>query len=148
MKILVDQNLEKHIAKSLTLAGHAALHTTEIGMPTATDEDLFQYCRDAGLLFITADVKLTKFLASSKATSPSVVIVRDYGFGVKQSPALLPDLIAVLSVVKDILLGGDHAVFTKRIDRPLRLRILPLDEFEHTEPFVDQMMLFSELYLN
>lgn len=130
MKLLVDQNLEPNICDALSDIGHDSLHTNTIGLATATDEELLELCRKENRLFITADIRLTKYLASTNSNSPNILIVRGYGFGIRQSPKLIPDLIETLDVVSEIVSGGDNAVFSCRIDRPVRVRLLPFEESE------------------
>jgi len=133
MKILVDQNLQPEVAQHLLTKKYDAIHTSQIGMQIADDTEIFDYCRQENRILVTADVKLIKYLASSNAITPSVLIVRGYEFGTRTSPKLLPDIECALTIVNDILVGQDEAVFTLRINRPLRVRLLPLNQDEPAE---------------
>ena len=62
MKILVDQNLSASVAESLSKAGHDAVHTRDIDMRVAKDEELLDLCRTQSRLMLTGDVRLNKFL--------------------------------------------------------------------------------------
>lgn len=49
-----------------------------MSLQQVTDPEIFSYCIETRRVLITADKKLTKFLASSIATAPSVVILRGF----------------------------------------------------------------------
>lgn len=67
MKLLVDQNLPRRLAALLQIEGHDALHTEHEGLATAADPLILSWCCARTRLLVTADKKLTKFLASSGA---------------------------------------------------------------------------------
>ena len=96
MKLLVDQNLASSLAARLTAEGHDAPHTRDLGMARTSDEDIFEWCRDNDAVLLTADKRLPKYLATQQATSPSVVIFRDYLLGIDR---LGDDLLAAIDAI-------------------------------------------------
>lgn len=123
MKLLVDQNLPRSLAARLTDRGYDVVHTTDAGLEKAADPDVFAYCVAHRRALITGDKKLTKFLASSQAISPSVIIVRDYEFDIGRLSRLLAEN---LPLVQETVLSRGHAVFSVGPNRPTRVQILPL----------------------
>ena len=79
MRRLVDQNLPRSLVTRLAQAGHDSVHASDLGLEKAVDPDVFSACIDQERVLVTADKKLTKFLAASNATTPSVVVVRGFG---------------------------------------------------------------------
>lgn len=123
MKFLVDQNLPATLATRLTSRGHLAEHTSTLGMERSLDEDIFRWCRDHDAVLLTADKRLTKYLATQRATSPTVVIFRDYLLDVAQLEA---DLVASVDAIQNALAQDSHAVFSMAPQRPTRAQLLPL----------------------
>lgn len=123
MKFLVDQNLPPAIATRLVAEGYEAQHTRDLGFERITDEELFEWCRQNTAVLLTADKRLTKYLAEQRATSPSVVIVRGYLLDFAQ---LETDLITGLGAIEEVVTTEGHAVFSMGPDRPTRAQLLPL----------------------
>lgn len=123
MKLLVDQNLSVSLVDQLASAGHEANHTTTTGMASASDPAIFEWCRENKAALVTADKKLTKFLAAEQAADPSVVIVRGYLLDVE---SLASDLVASLPVIEETVSSRGPAVFSVSPDRPIRAQLLPL----------------------
>ena len=59
MKLLVDQNLSLSLVDQLASAGHEANHTTTVGLASASDPAIFEWCRENDAVLVTADKKLT-----------------------------------------------------------------------------------------
>lgn len=122
MRFLVDQNLPATLAARLGGEGHEAFHTRDLGMEQSPDEDIFKWCRKNDAVLLTADKRLTKYVAEQHATDPSVVVFRGYLLDVKQLEAdLLSDLDAILHTIAN----EGHAVFSVGPDRPTRAQLLP-----------------------
>jgi len=122
MKLLIDQNLSQQLSNALNNSGYEAFHTSQRGLAFASDTALFAICREENLALVTGDIRLTKYLASEKSSSPTVIIARNY----LRDMDMLPDLLAIISVAQQIIVGGDHAVISLSRNRPARIRILPL----------------------
>jgi predicted nuclease of predicted toxin-antitoxin system len=123
VKLLVDQNLPASLATRLTTAGQEAHHATDLGFERAGDEVIFEWCRRNGAVLLTADKKLTKYLATQHASSPSIVIARGYLLDVTRLEA---DLLADLDAIERTISNEGHAVFSMGPDRPTRAQLLPL----------------------
>lgn len=123
MKFLVDQNLPSTLAVRLAAEGHDAQHTRDLGMERTLDEDIFAWCRQHDAVLLTADKRLTKYLASQHAATPSVVIFRDY---LLDFTRLESDLLAGLDAIERTIANDGHAVFSMGPDRPTRAQLLPL----------------------
>jgi predicted nuclease of predicted toxin-antitoxin system len=123
VKFLVDQNLPTTLSAHLIAEGQEARHTRDLGFERAPDTDLFAWCRRNDAVLLTADKRLTKFLAEQHATSPSVVVFRSYGLNFVQ---LAADLFADLDRTGGVVTHQGHAVFSMASDRPTRVQLLPL----------------------
>ena len=76
MRLLLDANLSPRIADSLSAAGFDAVHVADLGLVTATDEEIFDRAAEQGLVVVTADSDFGALLAMRRTTSPSVVHLR------------------------------------------------------------------------
>ena len=123
MRLLVDQNLSPTLVDQLTSAGHDAQRAAALGMEKASDPAIFEWCRGNDAVLVTADKKLTKFLAAEQAADPAVVIVRSYLLDVDR---LASDLIASLPQIEETITSHGPAVFSVSPDRPIRAQLLPL----------------------
>lgn len=123
MKFLVDQNLPASLAAQLADAGQHAQHTSALGLERTADEDLFEWCRQHDAVLLTADKRLTKYLASQRASSPSVIVARGY---LLDFPELVADVLDDLDAIAQVIGSDGHAVFSMGPDRPTRAQLLPL----------------------
>lgn len=76
MKLLVDANLSPRVADGLRQAGFEAVHVVDLGLVTASDDEIFDRATAEGLTVVTADSDFGMLLALRRATSPSVVQLR------------------------------------------------------------------------
>lgn len=125
MRLLVDQNLPRSLATRLAQAGHDCVHASDLGLEKAADPEVFSVCVDQERVLVTADKKLTKFLASSNATAPSVVTVR--GFGGPASD-VADALVSALGLIAETIQDRGHGVFSVGPARPTRVQLLPLGD--------------------
>lgn len=95
----------------------------DLGLERTADEDLFEWCRLNDAVLLTADKRLTKYLATQRAASPSVIIARGYLLDFTQLEA---DLLADLDGIERMISKEGHAVFSMGPDRPTRAQLLPL----------------------
>lgn len=123
MRILVDQNLSKVVARELGQRGTDAQHTSDAALGMASDEEIFEWCRRTDAVLLTADKRLTKYLAAQHASDPSVIVVRGYQL---DFPRLVADLSADLPAITQAIADRGHAVFSMAPDRPTRAQLLPL----------------------
>lgn len=76
MRFLIDNNLSPVLAEGLKAAGHDAVHVRDLGMQAATDPVVLGQARSEGRILISADTDFGTLLARSKATRPSVLLIR------------------------------------------------------------------------
>ncbi len=76
VRLLVDANLSPRVADGLRDVGFDATHVADIGLLTATDDQIFDHAVANGLVVVTADSDFGMLLAQRRATSPSVVHLR------------------------------------------------------------------------
>ena len=76
MKLPLDQGLPRTAASLLRVAGIDTVHVGEIGMATAEDAEILSRSQQEGRIIVTLDADFHALLASSGATSPSVIRIR------------------------------------------------------------------------
>lgn len=123
MRLLIDQNLPRALVGGLGEAGHDVVHAADVHLERASDPEVFSACVGERRVLVTADKKLTKFLAMSEATEPSVVVVRGFAGSAGQ---MVEVLLADLELVEETVSSRGHAVFSIGPDRPARVQLLPL----------------------
>lgn len=79
-------------------------------------------CRAEERILVTADKKLTKFLAATRATGPSILVLREFSRGVDLAEVVL----ANLESVEKVLSVHGAAVFSFAPEKPIRVELLPL----------------------
>ncbi|MFC0863474.1 DUF5615 family PIN-like protein [Sphaerimonospora cavernae] len=73
MKILLDQNLQRSLMPPLRAASIDVVHTWDVELAQSSDEEVFEWCCASVRMLVTSDKKLTKYLAASGMTCPTVV---------------------------------------------------------------------------
>lgn len=76
MNIILDMNLPPKWAVLLNEAGFNALHWSEVGAPTAADEEIMDYARKTDAVVLTHDLDFSAILAATQGNKPSVVQLR------------------------------------------------------------------------
>jgi predicted nuclease of predicted toxin-antitoxin system len=118
--LLLDQGLPRSTTIRLSALGLDAEHVGDCGLATADDQTILDYARRRGHTIVTLDADFHKYLALSRATTPSVIRIRIEGLKAEQLAALLVD---VLDECREDLSRG--AVISATETR-IRLRNLPL----------------------
>ncbi len=121
MKFLVDQNRSPALAERLRDAGHDAVHTMELGLERAEDDELLLLAREEQRVVISGDTDFGALLALTNANSPSVILFRSRHRRSADDQATL--LLAHLPDVEGDLLAGAVVVIN---DDRIRVRRLPL----------------------
>ena len=55
MRLLLDQNLSRHLVRQLTVEFPGSEHVTGVGLDTATDVEIWEYAADQGLVIVSKD---------------------------------------------------------------------------------------------
>lgn len=122
MKLLLDQGLPRGACEALARHGFDAVHTAEVGLPTASDEAILDWADAAGRVVVTLDADFHAILARRAATSPSVLRVRAEGLRAEALADLVADSIATCA---DDLDAGAAATVDETGALP-RVRRLPI----------------------
>jgi predicted nuclease of predicted toxin-antitoxin system len=120
LKILIDMNLAPAWCDTLGQAGHEAIHWSEVGEASATDETLLAWAREREYIILTHDLDFTALLAATNAEAPSIVQIRG---GDVLSESL--GSIVVRSLVEFESQLSEGAIVTLEPARA-RVRLLPL----------------------
>ena len=121
-RVLLDQGLPRTAAKILRETGWDALHTGDIGLSRAADQDILIYARIEKRVIITLDADFHAILAVQNAKSPSVVRIGYEGLKVQK----LADLIKTIwpRIQKQLESGAMVTVTRKSI----RIRNIPITD--------------------
>lgn len=76
MKFLVDSAVSPEIAAGLRGLGYDAVHVSDYGLGTSTDEAILLRAKAEGRIVVTSDTDFGEILANSGASKPSVVLFR------------------------------------------------------------------------
>jgi predicted nuclease of predicted toxin-antitoxin system len=121
VKFLIDNNLSPRLAEALKAAGNDAVHVRDLGMQAAPDEAVLEQAQAGGQVLISADTDFGGLLSRSKASSPSVILIRRLvGRRAEQQAEII---LANLDQVTEDLAGGAVVVIH---EDTLRVRRLPM----------------------
>lgn len=122
MILLLAANLSPRIVGDLVGAGFEATHVGDHDLLAASDHEIFDWAAAHQAVVVTADSDFGALLASSRGSSPSVVLLR--GVAELGAAAHARLLIDNLDRVEDDLVFG--AIVSLSPDR-LRVRRLPIE---------------------
>jgi predicted nuclease of predicted toxin-antitoxin system len=122
MKLLFDHNLSVYAAQILSSGGMDVLHTADVGLATATDREILEWCRREHCTLVTHDTDFHALLALSGAAGPSVIRIRVEGLTDRELAELVE---RVIDRVRDDVRGG-CLVSVK--PGSIRVRLLPLTD--------------------
>jgi predicted nuclease of predicted toxin-antitoxin system len=120
VNLLVDENLSPRVAELLTKAGHNAVHIRDLRATSAPDTAIMALAV-AGDRVISADTDFGALLAQSRATEPSVILVRE--LLELRPPDLVNIIVANLDLLEPHLQAGAICAFTPA---GIRVQALPL----------------------
>jgi predicted nuclease of predicted toxin-antitoxin system len=121
VRFLVDQNRSPRLAELLCEAGHDAVHTLELGLERAEDDEVLDRARAEQRIVVTGDADFGALLALAHHTSPSVILFRQRF----RRRADLQAEVLLRNLDELALTLADGAVVIIEDDR-LRIRRLPL----------------------
>ncbi len=76
MRLLLDNNLSPRLTPLLADFGWDVLHVRDLGLHSASDDVVLECARAGERFLVSADTDFGLLLARSRATGPSVVLVR------------------------------------------------------------------------
>jgi predicted nuclease of predicted toxin-antitoxin system len=121
VRALLDNNLSPRLVPLLAAAGWDVEHVGSLGLERAHDTTVLATAREAGWVLISADTDFGALLAASRATAPSVVLVRRVSG--RRADALARLLVANLPPLAADLDAGSVVVIG---DENVRVRRLPI----------------------
>lgn len=80
MKFLVDMPLSPPLACWLRGHRHDAVHAFEVGLGSASDEEIVEHARSEGRVVVTADLDYARLLALMRVRRPGLVLFRGGNF--------------------------------------------------------------------
>lgn len=121
MRFLIDENLSPRLAELLNAEGQDAVHIRDLKAAGAPDETVMSLAVQHDRVIVSADTDFGTLLAASRATRPSVVLVR--ALVDRRPPELAGVLLANLDVLQEHTPTGAVMAFTKT---GIRIRKLPM----------------------
>jgi predicted nuclease of predicted toxin-antitoxin system len=125
MKLLLDQNLSADAAVILRSSGMDAIHAREVGLETAEDDAILEWCRPKERIIITLDADFHALLALAGARTPSVIRIRIEGL---RDEALAALILRVVAMTEADLQHGSVVTVT---ETSIRVCTLPLVRSTH-----------------
>lgn len=121
MRFLVDENLSWRLAELLAEAGHDAVHVRDLHAAGAPDIAVLALAVADERVIISADTDFGALLAQSRATKPSVILVR--AIAGRRPTDLARTILTHLYLLEAHLKSGAVAAFS---EADVRVRPLPL----------------------
>lgn len=121
MRFLLDQNRSPRLAVVPVAHGHDAVHTLELGLEQADDDELLEVARRDGRVLISGDTDFGALLALSGETSPSIILFR-----ARNRPSAEDQASVILDHIEDLASDLAAGVVVVITDERLRVRRLPL----------------------
>lgn len=120
MKLLLDQGTPRSAAALLRESAVDALHTGEMGLSKAEDEEILARACEENRIVVTLDADFHAHLALSQAKKPSVIRFRIEGLRAEPFAQLLQKVLRQCE--SDLALGAMVSVQENRV----RIRRLPV----------------------
>lgn len=96
MKLLLDQGVRYRVAAELGRRGLDAVHTRDLGLARAADEDIMARARLEERVVVTLDSDFGMLLAIQGAVTPSVIQVREHNPSVDTTVSVVLQVVATL----------------------------------------------------
>ena len=122
MKLLIDENLPPRLTALLSEAGHDAAHVRDLDAAGWSDPQIIDLALAEGRTIVSADTDFGALLASTGATEPSVILVREVVD--LHPPELAVLLTACIEQIEAQLAAGAMVAVTRTGARVRRLPLL------------------------
>lgn len=109
MNVLVDENLTPSMVPRLVAKGVAAVHVAHIGMPGATDPEVWKYAYEHDQIVVTRNVEDFLHLAGGVELHPGLIVLRVTGGLTRE------DQWALVEPVIDYLLATGNDLVNKAV---------------------------------
>jgi predicted nuclease of predicted toxin-antitoxin system len=120
VKFLLDQGMPLRAAALLRESAIDAVHASEVGLSSAADRDILDWCRDHAAIAVTLDADFHSLIALSGQAGPSAIRIRRQGLKGPETARLLGEI--VTAHAEPLAAGVLISVESTRI----RLRRLPI----------------------
>jgi predicted nuclease of predicted toxin-antitoxin system len=121
MKLLIDNALSPKIAEGLCANGYEAVHVGKLGMASAQDSEIFDWCAINDHVVVSADTDFGTLLAQRRHEKPSVLLLRRIS---QRRPEIqLQVLLENLPAITVFLNAGSVVVIE---ENRIRVRTLPI----------------------
>ncbi len=120
MKFLLDQGLPRTTVSELLDRGFEAEHVGQLGMATASDEEILEQARGRDAVVVTLDADFHSLLAAAHATAPSVIRIRIEGL---KGDDVVNFIEQVVTAAESEIEAGAAVSVTRTA---IRVRLLPL----------------------
>ncbi len=121
-RILLDQGLPRTAVKILRDTGWDVLHTGDIGLSRASDQEILAYARLEKRVIITLDADFHAILAVQNAKSPSVIRIRYEGVKGRELANLIE---TIWPKIQTQLESGAMVTVTRK---SIRIRKIPITD--------------------
>ena len=119
-RLLLDQGLPRSAVKLLSAAGWDVAHVGDIGLNRAEDSRILDHAREQKRTCVTLDADFHALLATTEATSPSVVRIRREGL---RGKAICDLLLKIWPRIESAVNEGALVTIT---EQSVRVRALPI----------------------
>ena len=122
MRLLIDNALSPRLVEGLRNADHDVVHVRDIGLQSATDDEIFDVAARDDRVVVSEDTDFGTLLSLRDSAKPSVILLRHMPD--RSASALIDILLAnIASVEADLASGAIVVIEPGRI----RLRRLPME---------------------
>ena len=118
MNFLIDENLAPRLASELVGAGHDAVHVSELGLRSSSDQAILKAAFNQKRILISRDTDFGLLIERDSAGSPSLILIRrmsDY-----RVKAIVSRVLVLLSDHLEVLTSGGIIVVDGTRDRVRR----------------------------
>ena len=127
LPLLLDQGLPRSTVSILAAKGYEVSHVGELGMATATDQEIIDHARPNGQVVVTLDADFHALLAVAEERSPSVIRIRLEHL---KGPDVARIVEQVLSVAGEELKAGALVAVS---EKSIRVHLLPVSRKSRNE---------------